>query len=379
MVRSPSAANKSPSAAFQSHPTDLELVNSYLRPWVETGLKAGPFIHEADVYAADPADLTRRFAPAVAQDGEKAWYFFTPLRHKSVRGKRKARTVATGGGCWHNEAKSKPVCTRLNGKVQIGHRQSFSFVNKEGGQRVRTGWLMMELRLLREGAGERAQAEDAVGNLVLCKVYRSPRNPEPPVDRDHGLKVEAADGDDESSGATEEEDDSSDEPQATAAAVASGLKKKSEDEESSEATVAAPSRHSKAGDEISGAAAAPGRKEKAAGDEDSAETSAAAPARKRKAPEDENSGAAAAEAATPAPKRTASGSSSPGAAPAPASTEMQCPNCGIHLAVTLKRPETKSETEIAKGEPAPGTSDALPQGGDSRGSSEKDVRFHQFL
>lgn len=380
MVRSPSAAaNKRPSAAFQSHPTDLELVNSYLRPWVETGLKAGPFIHEADVYAADPADLTRQFAPAVAQDGERAWYFFTPLRHKSVRGKRKARTVATGGGCWHNEAKSKPVCTRLNGKVQIGHRQSFSFVNKEGGQRVRTGWLMMELRLLKEGTGQGAQAEDAVGNLVLCKVYRSPRNPEP-VDRNPELKVEAADGGDESSGATEEEDDdTSDEPRPTAAAAASGLEKKSGDEESSEATVAAPSGHSKADDEISGAAAAPGRKEKAAGDEDSAETSAAAPARKRKAPEDENSGAALAEAAAPAPKRRADGSSSPGAPVPPPSTEMHCPHCGTHLVVTLKRPETKSETEIAKGEPAPGAPDAPPRGGESRDPSEKNIPFLQFL
>ncbi|RCV26716.1 hypothetical protein SETIT_5G268800v2 [Setaria italica] len=380
MVRSPSAASKPPCAAFQSHPTDLELVNSYLRPWVETGLKAGPFIHEADVYAADPADLTRRFAPAVAQDGERAWYFFTPLRHKSVRGKRKARTVASGGGCWHNEAKSKPVFTGINGKRQIGHRQSFSFVKKDGGSRLRTGWLMMELRLLKDGAaGKEAQAEGALGNLVLCKVYRSPRNPEPSDPApDPALKEEAtaADDDDESSGATaEDDDDSSDAPEATAAA--SGPTKKSDEEESSEATVAAPSRHSKADDEISGAgaaAAAPGRKEKAAGDEDSAETSAAAPpARKRKAPDDESSGAAAAPA--PAPKRS---SGSPGA-PAPPSTELQCPHCGTHLVVTLKRPETKSETEIAKDEPAPGASDAPPTRGDARGSSEKNLQFHHFL
>ncbi|CAO2165914.1 unnamed protein product [Urochloa humidicola] len=389
MVRSPSAASKPPCAAFQSHPTDLELVNSYLRPWVETGLKAGAFIHEADVYAADPADLTRRFAPAVAQDGERAWYFFTPLRHKSVRGKRKARTVATGGGCWHNEAKSKPVYTGINGKRQIGHRQSFSFVKKDGGGRVRTGWLMMELRLLKDGATADGKGEAAaMGNLVLCKVYRSPRNPEP-GDKDPAaalaLKEEAAAAaaadDDESSGdATEDDgnDDSSDAPQATAAA--SGSKRKSDGDESSEGTVAAPSRHSKAtDDEISGApaaaAAAPGRGEKAAVDEDSAETSAATPARKRKAPDDETSGAAAAAVEAPAPKR-----SSPGAPPAPpaSTTEMQCPHCGTHLVVTLKMSEAKSETEIAKDEQAPGASDA-PRPGETRGSTEKNLQFHQFL
>ncbi|CAO2178790.1 unnamed protein product [Urochloa humidicola] len=380
MVRSPSAASKPPCAAFQSHPTDLELVNSYLRPWVETGLKAGAFIHEADVYAADPADLTRQFAPAVAQDGERAWYFFTPLRHKSVRGKRKARTVATGGGCWHNEAKSKPVYTGINGKRQIGHRQSFSFVKKEGGGRVRTGWLMMELRLLKDGAAAdgKGEAAAAMGNLVLCKVYRSPRNPEP-GDRDPApalaLKEEAAAAaaadDDESSGdATEDDDDSSDAPKATAA---SGSKRKSDGDESSEGTVAAPSRHSKADDEISGApaaaAAAPGRGE----NEDSAETSAATPARKRKAPDDDSSGAAAAVEEAPAPKRSSTG------APAPASaTQMQCPHCGTHLVVTLKMSEAKSETEIAKDEPAPGASGA-PQPGETRGSSEKNLQFHQFL
>ncbi|PAN29146.1 hypothetical protein PAHAL_5G208600 [Panicum hallii] len=363
MVRTPSAASKPPCAAFQSHPTDLELVNSYLRPFLETG-KAAAFIHEGDVYAADPADLTRQFAPAVAQDGERAWYFLTPLRHKSVRGKRKARTVATGEGCWHNEAKSKPVCTAIHGKRQIGYRQSFSFIKKEDGSRVRTGWLMMELRLLKDDAGQGARAEEAaLGNLVLCKVYRSPRNPEPggggPAP---ALKEEeAADGDDESSAATadDDDDDSSDTP---------GPTKKSDEQESSEATVAAPSRHSKADDEISGAAAAgAGREEKAAGDEDSAETSASSPARKRKAPDDEGSGAAAA-----APKRA-----SPGAR-APASTEMQCPHCGTHLVVTLKISETKSETEIAKGEPGPGASDTAPRG-DARGAPERKVRFHQFL
>jgi hypothetical protein len=53
---------------------------------------------------------------------------------------------------------------------------------------------------------------------------------------------------------------------------------------------------------------------------------------------------------------------------------LQCPHCGTHLVVTLKRPETKSETEIAKDVPPPGASDA-----EARGSSEKDLQFHLFL
>ena len=266
MVRTPSAASKPPCAAFQSHPTDLELVNSYLRPFLETG-EAAAFIHVGDVYAADPADLTRQFAPAVAQDGERAWYFFTPLRHKSVRGKRKARTVATGEGCWHNEAKSKPVYTAIHGKRQIGYRQSFSFVNKEGGSRVRTGWLMMELRILKDDAGEgaRAEEENALGNIVLCKVYRSPRHP------GH------ADGDDleescsaaaapapagRHSNVVTEDDGSSDSP-----APPPGGKRKADDD--GEPSAAAPRRHIRTADDEASGAAAPtvlGPKEKTADD-----------------------------------------------------------------------------------------------------------------
>jgi hypothetical protein len=41
MARPPSAAIKPPYPAFHSHPSDLELVNSYLHPWVETGVKTG--------------------------------------------------------------------------------------------------------------------------------------------------------------------------------------------------------------------------------------------------------------------------------------------------------------------------------------------------
>jgi hypothetical protein len=45
-------------APFASHPSDAELVNSYLRPWVVSGEKVGEFIHEADIYAAGPDRLT---------------------------------------------------------------------------------------------------------------------------------------------------------------------------------------------------------------------------------------------------------------------------------------------------------------------------------
>lgn len=314
---------------LQSQPTDLDLINTYLRPWVEEGVKTGSFIHEADVYAADPSDLTLEYAPAVAQDGEKAWYFYTTLRHKSVRGKRKKRTVASGSGCWHNEAKPKPVYTGINGRRQIGYRQSFSFVTKkQGGQRNRTGWLMMELRLLKDSAcaGKEARDESALGNLALCKVYCSPRNP---PEAAAGYKAKADDDGDKSSSATSADDGDSSE----------ATPDRKSDDESSEATVAAPNRYSKAAEEeIPGA---PPR-------EDSANESAAAPPPKRKLEGDENSGAAA-----PPSKKPIVGTY-PGPVAPVVATEMHCPQCGTHLVVTLK----KSETETEDGPSAP---DAAPE------------------
>ncbi|KAF0902986.1 hypothetical protein E2562_022616 [Oryza meyeriana var. granulata] len=113
--------------------TIAELVESYLLPRVVSGDKSScGFIHEADVYSADPAGLTRGFAPAVARsNGDEAWYFFSAVR--GLKRRRKARTVDDGAGCWHSEASAMP---------------SFSFMTKDnGGQRVRSGWLMVELSL----------------------------------------------------------------------------------------------------------------------------------------------------------------------------------------------------------------------------------------
>lgn len=360
MARTPSppADDKPPSAPFHSQPSDLELVKSYLRPWVDSGLKAGAFIHVADVYAADPAKLSRTFAPAVAQDGERAWYFLTPLRRKSERGKRKARTVATGEGWWHNEAKSKPVVDGLDGRRHVGYRQSFSFMKKEGGVRTRTGWLMLELRL----EAERDQEERSDGSLVLCKVYRSPRHPgepaspSPPPPTPVGGKREAVGDDDESSasprpkGKVKKDDDVGSDASGT-----SGGRRKSDGEGSSAATVAAPRN---ADDEIpdTGAAAAPDRKEKDGDDEDSAETSAAAPGSKRKAADEESS--VAASAAEPArSKRKIDG-------------ELHCPQCGCHLDAEALLAAAKSKSEI-KSEPG-----IVQVEGNSL---MKDHSFHQFF
>jgi hypothetical protein len=329
MTHSPLAAIKPPRPFFQSHPSHTELVDSYLRTWVEDGVKTGAFIHDADVYGSDPADLLQQFAPVVAHNGERAWYFYSLLRYKHSSGKRKKRS--TGSGTWHSEAKPKPVFMASKSNWhQIGLRQTFSFVvRNETGALFRTGWIMMEHRLLNDDGEEKQQEEEGfLVYRVLCKVYRSPRKPEPSGNKaaaaaSPGHKIEA--DDDESNDATLDENDDDESNDATldenddgsnaAPPAASGRKRKSDDVEPSEA---------KASDVIAGGAAA-----------------------------------------APAPKKKSDGSSSP-VATSP-TTEMQCPGCGHHVLVTMNRAEPKSQTEIAKDESAPG---ARQQG---------EIRMYEFL
>ncbi|KAF0917373.1 hypothetical protein E2562_017830 [Oryza meyeriana var. granulata] len=169
-MASPRPDEPEPSADFGSHPTDQELVTRYLRRHVESGKNPWPYVHEADVYAADPDDLTGEYTPAVASDGSRAWYFFTTVRAKSGGGQRRARAVGDGG-CWHSESGAKDVVGGIRSPRPIGRRQFFSFVTKVGGRRVRSGWIMVEI-----GLGY-AQQDVPSDELVLCKVYRSPRAP----------------------------------------------------------------------------------------------------------------------------------------------------------------------------------------------------------
>lgn len=151
-----------PRVALASQPTDIELTN-LLRAHVHSSSgSAMPVagnssfaIHKADVYAIDPAELTGQFTPAVAEDGGKAWYFFTKLLPKTPHGKRMNRCVDSG--VWHDEGKSKPVVSIDGGKM--GQRKLFSFKKKgPDGKQSKIGWLMSEYRL-------------HVSNLVLCKIY----------------------------------------------------------------------------------------------------------------------------------------------------------------------------------------------------------------
>ncbi|KAK1602729.1 hypothetical protein QYE76_008210 [Lolium multiflorum] len=152
---------------FGSHPSELELIRRYLRPWVVSGELDCSWIHQTDIYAADPAVLTASFSAATASEGEgeQAWYFICRIRNKKRSKTRKHRAAASGVGSWFSDRAAKPVA---DGSVHVGKKQRFCFTLKdEEGRHLRSRWLMLELRL----AGDEQDEEP----WALCKVYPSPR------------------------------------------------------------------------------------------------------------------------------------------------------------------------------------------------------------
>lgn len=158
---------------FTFRPADHELISLFLRPKVAGEPFDARFIHHADVYAAVPADLVAKRKPASGTDngnGQKSsavWYFFCPARYKSASaGSAGRRQRAVGEGCWKSEGGPKAV--RGPDGRRVGHLQRFSYgVSTSPGCFSRLGWCMVEFRLDQQDGGG--------CDLVLCKVYRSPR------------------------------------------------------------------------------------------------------------------------------------------------------------------------------------------------------------
>ncbi|XP_051220687.1 NAC domain-containing protein 68-like [Lolium perenne] len=147
-------------------PQDDELITRYLGPKIARQplpAATADFIHETDVYAADPAALCAGFPPAYSgiDESSKIWYFFTSPKAKNSRGSRKSRTVGENQGTWHSESRKDVFAGKEKDRL-VGYRRSFSHETSSGGK---SGWLMMEF-----GVG--ANQEDGP---VVCKIYKTPR------------------------------------------------------------------------------------------------------------------------------------------------------------------------------------------------------------
>ncbi|KAK3125025.1 hypothetical protein QOZ80_7BG0599000 [Eleusine coracana subsp. coracana] len=156
-------------------PSNDELVDRYLPAKLDgklSGLAKSRFFHDADVCSTRPDDLVRDYTPARVQgrdagDG-KQWYFFSPVRFLGGSLKKRSRTIdgTSDTECWHAEGRTKPV----EGSAAGGFVTKFSYhvKNKIGPKKMveKPGWIMAEYSF-------KDTMED--GDMVLCKIYKSPR------------------------------------------------------------------------------------------------------------------------------------------------------------------------------------------------------------
>ncbi|KAK3125026.1 hypothetical protein QOZ80_7BG0599130 [Eleusine coracana subsp. coracana] len=153
-------------------PSNDRLVDRYLRAKLDgrlsdLGAKAAYFV-DADVCSARPEDLVRRHGmPASVKSRDaadcKQWYFFSPVRLLGCSTKKKSRTIAGTDDkeSWHAEGSPKPI----DGSTCSGYVTKFSYHIRIGPKITeKPGWIMAEYSFKDE-------------DVVLCKIYKSPRGP----------------------------------------------------------------------------------------------------------------------------------------------------------------------------------------------------------
>uniref|UniRef100_A0A0D9XYT1 NAC domain-containing protein n=1 Tax=Leersia perrieri TaxID=77586 RepID=A0A0D9XYT1_9ORYZ len=150
---------------YRFSPTPFEVVTFYL-PRLVANI-TDPSFHRADVYAAEPKDLARDFAPVANSSNGDRW-FFTQCRRIKGRVQRTA-----GGGTWVSQT-NRAIKNSAGSK--IGQTKNFRFKKNA----KYTDWLMDEYHLF--GPQQASDLEP-----VVCRIYVSPR-----ADRDSATHQESA-------------------------------------------------------------------------------------------------------------------------------------------------------------------------------------------
>ncbi|KAL4203116.1 hypothetical protein AMTRI_Chr01g126300 [Amborella trichopoda] len=123
---------------FRFHPTDEELITSYLIEKVMNGSFTARAIGEADLNKCEPWDL-----PWKAKMGEKEWYVFCLRDRKYPTGLRTNR--ATEAGYWKATGKDKEIYKGR--KTLVGMKKTLVFYKGRAPKGEKTNWVMHEYRL----------------------------------------------------------------------------------------------------------------------------------------------------------------------------------------------------------------------------------------
>ncbi|KAL6653489.1 hypothetical protein ACP70R_009067 [Stipagrostis hirtigluma subsp. patula] len=154
---------------FRFHPTDEEVITSYLLQKFLNPCFAPRAVGEVDLNKCEPWDL-----PSKAKMGEKEWYFFCHKDMKYPTGMRTNR--ATKEGYWKATGKDKgifkpPSAAGGGGRELVGMKKTLVFYMGRAPRGSKTNWVMHEYRLegkSRHNANLRFNPKD---EWVVCKVF----------------------------------------------------------------------------------------------------------------------------------------------------------------------------------------------------------------
>ncbi|GJN06092.1 hypothetical protein PR202_ga23780 [Eleusine coracana subsp. coracana] len=126
---------------FRFHPSDEEIITSYLRPRVLDNNFTALAIGEADLNKSEPWEL-----PLIANMGENEWYFYSRNDRKYPTGHRANR--ATDAGYWKATGKDKEIYHGISTEpVLVGMKKTLVFYKGRAPRGVKTNWIMHEYRL----------------------------------------------------------------------------------------------------------------------------------------------------------------------------------------------------------------------------------------
>ncbi|ONH95855.1 hypothetical protein PRUPE_7G092400 [Prunus persica] len=153
---------------FRFSPTDVELVQYYLKRKVMGKRLHFNFIAEVDIHKYAPWDLPEKSC----WQGDLKWYFFCPTSRKYPTGARVKR--ANECGYWKATGKDRSVL--YNGEVS-GWIKTLIFHRGRAPKGERTDWVMHEYRLEAKNLADSDVLQDS---YVICMIFQKdgpgPRN-----------------------------------------------------------------------------------------------------------------------------------------------------------------------------------------------------------
>ncbi|NP_001315792.1 NAC domain-containing protein 77-like [Malus domestica] len=160
---------------FRFHPTDEEIITSYLIKKVINSSFEAVAIGEADLNKCEPWDL-----PKEAKMGEKEWYFFCQRDRKYPTGMRTNR--ATESGYWKATGKDKEIFNKVKKQQQqggkgagggclVGMKKTLVFYRGRAPKGEKTNWVMHEYRLDGKIPLYNNLSKAAKDEWVVCRVF----------------------------------------------------------------------------------------------------------------------------------------------------------------------------------------------------------------